>query len=529
VKGIEEMLPVDAVKEGREAFPNVATIGMKLTDLGNAERLVARYRDRIRYCPPRRKWLTYDTKRWAWDDTGEVLRLAKKTVRAIYGEAEHAGGKEAAEAIAKHATKSEAVERVGAMVKHASTEPGIPVTPDELDSDPMLLNVTNGTIDLRTGELREHDRWDLITKLIPIAFDPGARHEVWERFLCEMTRGDAELGAYLQRVAGYCATGLTKEKHFFFLYGGHDTGKSTFVDALRAGLGEYAMDADFETWVERREGGGNRGDLARLVGARLVVSVEVRPRARFDTRLVKSITGGDPVTCAAKYESEFTYRPTFKILLAANDAPIIRDNDRPMFERCLRIPCDATVPPEKRDPEVKRRLSDPGDAGPAVLAWIVEGCRMWKRDGLGMPEAVRKSSAAYRSEMDQFAQFVADCCVLDQDAFVAAGELRIAYEAHCKESGIQYPLSVREMAARLRARGATDTRTRAARLWNGIRLLQGGEVPEGDTGDACQAFSGNPSREREQGEVYGIAVTRVTSDTPGDGERAAIEAYGGGE
>ena len=133
--------------------------------------------------------------------------------------------------------------------------------------------------------------------------------------------------------------------------------------------------------------------------------MEVRRKAKFDTKLVKAITGGDPVTCAAKYEKEFTYRPTFKIMLVANDAPTIRDDDRPMFERCLRIPLDVAVPAEKRDPEVKRRLSDPADGGPAILRWIVDGAVAWQREGLGIPTAVRTSCEEYAVEMDSVRGF----------------------------------------------------------------------------------------------------------------------------
>jgi putative DNA primase/helicase len=508
-RSVTELLDPDAVRAADKAFPDIPTIGMKLSDYGNAERLVARYRDRIRYCPPKHAWLIWDSKRWRWDLTGEIVRLAKKTVRGIYAEAEHAKSEDAAKAIAQHAQRSENGARIGEMIKLAQTEAGIPVLPDELDADPWKLNADNGTIDLKTGKIGPHARSDLITKLIAVAYDPAAKHELWDRFVQEATGGDADLAAFLKRAAGYFATGLTSEKRFFFVFSRkHDTGKSTFADAIRAGLGEYAMDADFETWLEQSSTGGNRGDVARLTGARLVISVEVRRRAKFDTKLVKAITGGDPITCAAKYEKEFSYKPTFKILLVANEPPSIRDDDKPMFERCLRVPFDVQIPADKRDPEMKRRLSDPSDTGPAILRWIVDGAREWHSAGLGVPPAVRKSSDDYAAEMDRFGGFVAECCILERGVSVTKRALRAAYEAWCEDNGIKHPMTVREVGDRLKSEdfGLTDGSTGPDRIWKGIRL----RTPT-DATDATDAFSQNSPHEAHIEEVPGNGVSDVSS------------------
>jgi len=439
------------------------------TDYGNAERLVRDHGKVIRYCPPRKRWLVNVGPRWVWDSTGEIDRLAKATVRGIYSEAAKAADKEERQAIAKHARDSEKANRIKAMIELASTELGVPVLPDELDRDPLLLNVANGTIDLRTGELRPHNRDDLITKLVPIAYNAQAKHELWDRFIREATGGDESLASFLQRTAGYCATGLTTEKHFFFAYSKKPgTGKSTYADAKRAALGDYAMDADFETWIERTHNGGNRGDLARLVGARVVLSVEVQRKAKFDAKLVKGVTGGDPITCAAKYEGEFTYRPGFKIFLAANDAPYIRDDDRPMFERCLRIPFDAQV--ANPDPRVRSTLADPtSETGPAILAWIVCGALMWQRDGLQVPDAVKASTAAYRAEVDRFDGFIKEHCFVGHRASVPKGQFRQSYESWCGDAGVR-PLSVGEMGQRLAEIGVVGAKVGSVRSWRGVGL-----------------------------------------------------------
>lgn len=528
-RSVEELLPKDVVDETRAALPHVATIGMKLTDLGNAERLVARNRDRIRYCSPRRRWLVYDGKRWAWDETEQIIRFAKLTARAIYAEAEHASDPKGAEVIARHATKSEDGARLKAMVVLAQSEAGIPVLPSELDSDPWLLNVENGTLDLRTEELRPHRRTDLITKLAPVVYDPGARNETWERFLNETTGGDAELAAYLQRIAGYSLTGLASEKKFFFVYGPRDTAKSTFIDALMATWGGYAESADFSTWLEQTVSGGNRGDLVRLAGARLVTSVEVKKGKRWDEALIKRVVGGDTIVASAKYEGEVAFKATFKLVLAGNDAPAIRDDDEGMLTRAKRVPFPHQV--KVKDPSIKATLSDPAKAGAAILAWAVRGCIDWQRNGLGTSSLVEASTAAYREEMDRVAGFFAECCAFEDDDLVRVSRkaLRGAYETWCSENDVRQPLGPKDFTARLRGRGAVDGKVMGTRVWRRVRLLGPNEEPSGAVGAHRGTLHGNFSTRTYEGELLRTDAPTCPGAPDDDIEREAIQAAGGGE
>lgn len=472
------------------------------TDYGNAERFAAQHSAVVRYCAPRRKWLVWALKRWAWDETGEVMRLAKKTVRSIYGEAQaETKDDDKRKEISKHAAKSESAERISAMIKLATSEPGIAVMPDELDRDPWKLNVANGTIDLRTGKLLPHDRRDLITKQSPVAYDPEARSPIFEQYLYDATGGDDSLEAFLRRVAGWTLAGVASEKKFGFLYGPPDSSKSTFLDTLASMLGDYAQAADFTTWIEQAYGGGNRGDLVRLAGARLVTSSEVAKGAKFDEALLKRVTGGDPITAAAKYESEITFRPTFTLLLAANDAPKLRDDDEGAWARVLRIPFSHAIPPDRKDPKFRLRLTDPQDAGPAVLAWSVRGCLEWQRDGLGTAPAVEASTEAYRQEMDRLAGFLESWCEFGPYFRVRHKLLRDTYLRWCAEHSVKTPLDARELAKRLRERGAGDGKSHGYEVWTGIRLrpeeatedARGGDGGRG--GDHSQDFF---SREKDQ-------------------------------
>lgn len=501
----------DAVKAANEAFP---LIGFACTDYGNAERLVARHRDRIRYCPPRKCWYIWDGMRWARDETGEILRLAKRTTRAIYSEAEHGADEAAREAIAKHARESEKGPKLREMVTLAQSEPGIPVLPAELDADPWAFNVKNGTIDLRTGILREHCRTDLITKFAPVEYDPAARSELWDRFLKDATGGDAELAAYLQRAVGYALQGTVAEKAFWFLYGKPDGMKSTFIDSVSAALGDYAATAAFTTWLVQTSTGGNRGDIVSLFGARLVTSVEVRKGARFDEEIIKRVTGGDALKAAAKYESEITFKPTFALWLAGNDAPVIRDDDEGAWSRVRRVPFTNPLPKDRQDPLMRDKLRAP-EVQSAILAWAVKGCLDWQKHGIGTCAAVERSSAEYRNEMDRAAGFFADRCVFETYARVTMRELRDAYEEWCKENGVRHPLSASDLGERLRERECEPTKNHGVRGWRGVRLIRDDDE-QGAEGAGGAAIPANPPREEDQGTLYGNDCPRRPPCPPDD-------------
>jgi len=266
--------PIGDAKRRRKNRPVAAPGLLNLTDYGNAERFAAKYGPRVRFCPPRKRWYVWDGKRWAADATGVAMRLAKRVARSIYEEAARCANDEHRQAVAKHARDTEKVGRLQALLTLAETEPGIPVMPAELDSDPWLLTAENGTIDLRTGELRPHNPADLITRLAPVVYDPDAQSDLWERYLETVTNGDGDLAAYFRRVAGYAIQGTPTERKFFYLFGPPGTAKSTTIDAISAPLGEYAIATDASTWLDdpKNRGNRNRGDLVRLAGVRLATA-----------------------------------------------------------------------------------------------------------------------------------------------------------------------------------------------------------------------------------------------------------------
>ncbi len=460
--------------------------GYHLTDLGNAERFIARHGKALRYCYPWRKWLVWAGARWERDEAGRVHRLAKETVRGIYREASDAEDEDRRKALAKHAAASESEARIRAMVELAKSE--APVSPDELDTDPWLLNVLNGTIDLRTGQLREHRREDLITKLSPVEYDPAARAPTWDAFLGRVLPGE-ELRGFVQRAVGYSATGDTSEQCMFIHHGPGANGKSTFQETASAALGDYAMRTPTETLLVKRSG-GVPNDVARLKGARLITASETEEGRRLAESLVKDLTGQDTISARFMWAEWFDFKPTHALHLSTNHKPEIRGTDPAIWRRIRLVPWGVTIPPAEQDKKLPEKLRD---ELPGVLAWIVCGCSAWLREGLQAPEEVRKATRAYRAEMDVLAAFLADCCLRDEDETAFAGELWGAWKLWCEETG-EYAGTQKRFGGQLAERGFLnhrDSRT-GRKVWSGLALRSNWESRAGlSLNHSSARFAGN--------------------------------------
>ncbi|HEV8534859.1 MAG TPA: phage/plasmid primase, P4 family [Candidatus Limnocylindria bacterium] len=449
----------------------VARVEFPCTDMGNAERLVARHGEDLRYVSTKDQWYVWDGRRWRADDVREIERRVKDTHRGIYAEAEIAEGASRRKELAAHAVRSEAASKVSAALALARSDEKIALRTEQLDADPFALNVLNGTIDLRRGELRAHRRQDLMTKVAPVEYDPDARLDLWERFLAMTFGGDSELESYVQKAAGYSATADTREEVMFAGVGPTVAGKTSFGEALGATLGDYAARVDPETFLAGRRDSGPRADVARLEGRRLVMGVEIEEGRRLDEGLVKQLTGGDTVVARHLYRDHFEFRPVFKLWLFANERPRVSDVDDAIWRRVRLIPFVHQVPRQLRDPELKATLRDPRIAGPAILAWIVAGCRRWLAEGLGAATVIDSATEHYRAQMDPVAEFIAERCVVEADAWATIEELYETYRQWASGAGERRPLSKTQFGARLERRGhAADKGAKGVRIRRGIRL-----------------------------------------------------------
>jgi putative DNA primase/helicase len=374
-------------------------------------------------------------------------------------------------AAASFAVKAMAEPRLRAMVTLAASEPGVPILSNALDSDPWLFNATNGTIDLRTGRLLQHQRDHLITKIAGCVFDPTAAAPTWIEFLNRIAGGRLDLVEFLRRACGYILTGLTREQVMFLLYGKGANGKSTFIGTLHDLLGDYGRQAPSDVLLAKRNDSHPTG-IAGLQGARLVSVVEVDEGRRLAEGIVKQMTGGDRVAARYMRQDFFEFTPTFKIALACNHKPVIRGTDLAIWRRIRLIPFDVTIPTEEQDRNMAGKLRA---ELPGILAWAVKGCMEYQREGLRPPPDVLAATDAYRADSDVLGAFITERCATGADEWITKDELFRNYVSWCEASG-ESSISKHRFGGRLSERdGIADDRDHnRGRFWRGIGLRKDG-------------------------------------------------------
>lgn len=500
-------------KRARRAVPVSAPVirapetepAFHLTDTGNAERLAREHGADLRFCHPWKLWLVWDGQRWAPDETGAVRQRAKHSVARLYLEAEQIIAKQRqaaqfiispdspkdgpvadadevkkAEALLGWAKKSEARERRDAAISLAQSEPGIPVLPADLDDHDWLLNCPSGTVDLRTGGIREHRRSDMITRIAPVAFDPEAKAPLWEAFLWRIMGGETDfdratrLTEFLQRAVGYSLTGDVGEQVLFFLHGTGANGKSVFLSTLMALLGDgYARPTPAGLLLEKRNE-QHPTEIADLFGARVVAAIETDDGKKMAEALVKWLTGGDKLKARRMREDFWSFRPTHKLWLAANHKPRVKGTDHAIWRRIKLVPFDVTIPPAERDAKLPERLRA---ELPGILRWAVRGCLEWQRSGLRPPEDVNAATGKYREEQDVIAPFIAAHCVMHVAAKVPDKDLYAAYKRWAEGAG-ERPMSQRSLSALLAEKPGLEHRQATGGYfhWFGIGLASAGDM-----------------------------------------------------
>lgn len=441
------------------------------TDLGNAKRLVSQNCDKIRYCFAWKKWLVWDGKTWSIDNNGQILRLAKDTIKLIYEEASLISDEARRKAIAKWAVSSESEHRLNAMVSLAQSEEGMPISPDQLDTKPHLLNCQNGTIDLKTGELKPHDKEYLITKMIPVYYRPEVICEMWLKFLERIFNFNYDIIQFLQRSIGYSLTGDTSEQCLFLLHGTGANGKSTFLNILNLLLGNFAQTASFETFLLKKQDRINN-DIARMQGKRFISAIEAEGERRLSEVIVKQLTGGDTVTARFLFAEFFEFKPQFKIWLACNHKPIIRGTDHAIWRRIKLIPFNVTIPENERDKHLTEKLQA---ELPGILAWAVKGCLSWQKEGLKTPDEIKTATNEYQTEMDVIKAFLDECCFVKVDSpevKIISGNLYDTYKSWCERNGV-YAVDNRTFGKRLSEKGFIPKQSNGKRWWHGIGILDG--------------------------------------------------------
>ncbi len=390
-----------------------------------AERLADRHQHRLRHVHGV-GWHVWDGARWARDPNGEAVRAAVQEVKAAYGELEHLD-RTAERDLLQDIHKCESANGIDGLLRLAGSLLPLAVGVEQLDADPFLFNTRNGTVDLRTGELRPHDPADLLTKVAGCGYDPDARSETFDRFL-EVIQPDPVVRAFLARLFGHALLGTVREHLLPILTGTGSNGKSTLIETVQTAFGDYAISAEPELLVER--GSVHTTGQADLLGVRLAVCSETDKGRRLAAATVKRLTGGDKIRARRMRQDFIEFDASHTVVMVTNHKPPVAGDDPALWRRLRVVPFDVVVAnPNKR---LKEQLAV---ELPAVLAWLVAGYRDWHDNGLDEPAVVVSATDAYRSSSDVLGRFLEERCILSPAARVKARELFGSWSSWCHLNG----------------------------------------------------------------------------------------------
>lgn len=424
-------------------------------DAGNADAVCYLYKDEIIYTGAY-GWLYWtgthyerDAEARVWCAVEDTLRARRKAAYDL-GRVKDQELEKQAQAVLE-ATKANAYRVRGCM---DSLKARVTLDVGEFDADPDKINVQNGVLDLRTGDVEPHNPSQRFTYCLPVRYNPEADNSEWERFLCTSVKGGEDMVQFVQEVVGYGLTGHTSEECLFYLFGPARAGKGTFTEALEALLGPLSVSIPFSTLTRKRE--NDQGfDLARLKEARIVVASETERNERLKEGMLKEITGGGKVQACVKYKTPFEYRPRYSIILTSNWSIKADGDDEALWRRVRVIEFPHGQSEGQEDPDIKKRMKSP-ESLEGVLNWAVAGAKRWyERGRLDVPQMVRDSRDAQREENDTVGQWLKDCAKNEEPVageFTEGGEVRRSYEQWCREQGYQ-PKGARGLNESLRRRG----------------------------------------------------------------------------
>ena len=439
------------------------------TDAGNALAFLDLFGDDLRFVEKWGCWIVWDSRRWVKKSDIAMLPLARRATEEMLKSAiAQPAGNADRDTWIKHALATQRDARLHAMINLAKGEPRARIEPDVLDADPWLLGCPSGTLDLRTGKLREARREDYITKQISVPFDPAAVCPQWRQFLDWATQSESELAGFIQTFIGYALTGEVREEKMCLFVGDGANGKSTMLMTLFDMLGDYAakVRSDLLVHAQGKEGAPSP-DVAALHGKRLVIASETEDGCSLSEARIKDVVSNTVVAARRLHRDPFTFRPTHKIILETNHPPHVRGTDAGIWRRLSMVRFNATIEEERKVADFRERflrLELPG-----ILNWAVEGLTRWKRDGLRPPALVREATAEHRSAMDTVGQWIEERTEKDPGAIVSVNVLHSDYVNYLGPH--VRPFGPRRFSEELERKGyAADKLTGGVRARRGLKL-----------------------------------------------------------
>ena len=447
-----------------------------------ADQFIEQHGTNVLNVPTAGGWHIFDGVRFARDETNTIGNLAIQTTRRLLKLAIDEPDTDRRNAMFRMACKLDSASGYTLLVNTAAARPGITVGSSGLDSDRWLLNVANGTLDLRTGALRRHSRADRITKLAPVKFIADAEASRFSRFLHEVFSGDVTLIAFMQRLLGHCLTGDISEHVLPILYGNGRNGKNTLIDCFTGMLGDYAAPAPPNLLTTQRSD-QHPTELADLDGRRLVFASETEEGRHLRVQLVKQITGDKFIKGRLMRQDFYTFTRTHKTLMLTNNRPRIGEQSDAIWRRVLLVPFKVSFA-GKEDKKLEATLHE---EWPGILNWAIRGCLDWQRSGLQIPEAIHVATEEYRGCEDVLTPFLEECCVTgpelkpDDNLKVSRAAIWLAYQEWAKRSG-ERGTDRNGLYGRLRQHGFEDCQMREhddkdsksgkARGFKGLGLLK---------------------------------------------------------
>ena len=445
----EEFTNLDPDSKSPEFQPDITKLTLSLDEM--APHTNPRYgRDEIgmgnmfadffkpiaRYNSERGIWYVYDGTVWQPDTENlKVAELAKLLADKLYVFALTITEEDARKRFIDRVRKLQLRKHRETMLKDAKSV--FPLSMRSFDQDIYLFNCKNGTLDLRTMEFREHRPEDYLTKVSPVNYDPKADCPRWHTFMDEIMQGDKARADYLQKAIGYALTGDTKMECLFILYGPTSrNGKGTTMESILRIMGEYGKNAD-PTMLQAKfnaQSNGPTEEIARLAGARFVNISEPAKKLTIDAALTKRLTGNDTITARYLHENSFEFRPNFKIFINTNHRPNITDLTLFDSGRIKIIPFDRHFDEKEQDKDLKTTFAKPENMS-GILNWMLEGYKMFRSQGLEMPDSVINATDDYRKASDKIAQFCEACLVSKPGAMLRSKSVYNRYKQWSEANG----------------------------------------------------------------------------------------------
>jgi len=434
-------------------------------DMYNAKMLLEDNEGHILFCAPWKRWLIWDGRRWKKDEENGIYQLAMNSIKEMYLKAKAASSTEEKLMLIEHAGRSETARKIEAMVRTAAWSGEVMINPELLDRADMIFNCRNGSIDLLSGRLIEHDPVHRITKISPVDYDAKAECPIWEDFLASIFKKNREIIGFVQKVLGMSLSGDSSAQAMFILYGTGANGKSVFINTVMHIMGDYGANTPTETFMQKKGDGANN-DIARLKGTRFVSAMEADYGGRLAEAVVKRLTGDDKISARFLYGEYFEFTPTFKIFMATNHKPKIAGMDNAIWRRIKLIPFEVTFTEKQQDSKLKYKLEAELTG---ILAWMVEGCILWQKEGLGQPPAVDEATKEYRYEMSAIETFLHENCRKDANEMSQSSKLYSAYKIWAEQNN-EHIMSTRSFSMRLSESGLDKVRLSSGYFWIGIAI-----------------------------------------------------------